>query len=72
MKPTTEGSVDMKGSEDMYETKALLSGQLDYALAMKNKVMYNYVLRQLCIEGITLPQYSEALKEFEENNNPDA
>jgi len=58
----------MKGSEDMYETKALLRGQLDYALLAKDKIMYNYVSNQLSVEGVALKPYDDALKEFEENN----
>ena len=55
----------VKGREEMFETKALLRGQAEYALAVKDRVMYQYVCKQLNVEGLVLLPYDEAIKEME-------
>ena len=52
-----------------FETKVILRGQADYALAIRNKPMYQYVCNQLNVEGVILKPYDEAIKELEDNNS---
>ena len=59
----------MKGCEKMaYETKVLLQSQAEYALAIRDKKMYQYVSKLANVEGMSLKPYDEAVKEFDENN----
>ena len=51
-----------------YETKVLLQSQAEYALAIRDKKMYQYVSKLANVEGISLKPYDEAVKEFDENN----
>jgi len=59
----------MEGCEGMYETKALLQAHADYAVAVRDRVMYDFVARQLSVQGTTVKAYDDAVKELEESIN---